>query len=239
MAHTKDHYTQLQVLHQCFDCMHMYNMKFNIKKYIFGAAKVTYLWFEISNEGVSPAQDKVEAVKNFQSPTTMTDVRAFIRFCNYFWRMIPNFSRLAAPLINLTKKTSSWKSGEIPTAAHESFLQLQTALCNIPVIGFSRMGGQYVLTVDTATTGLGVIFSQQFENEKKVISYWSRTLREHEKNYTPYMLEMTRYTVAVKEERRSFERSQQQQQHFLRYTEEVASLEAISNISTTKFWEQK
>jgi hypothetical protein len=197
MTHTKDHYNQLQVLQQCFDRMRQYNMKFNIKKCVFGAQTVNYLGFEISKEGISPAKDKVEAVQKFSSPTSMTEVRAFIGFCNYFRRMIPNFSRTATPLINLTKKTSDWKSGQIPAEAQQSFDNLKSALCNAPVIGFSKTGGQYVLTVDASTTGLGAILSQTFEGKEKIISYWSRTIREHEKNYTPYMLEMTAVCSAL------------------------------------------
>lgn len=197
MTHTKDHYHQMEVLQQCFDRMRSFNMKFNIKKCVFGATKATYLGFEISGEGISPANDKVEAVHKFTSPTSMTEVRAFIGFCNYFRRMIPNFSRLAAPLINLTKKDSGWKSGPIPSEAQASFDDLKKALSSAPVIGFSKTGGQYILTVDAATTGLGAILSQDYNGKEKVISFWSRTLREHEKNYTPYMLEMTAVCSAL------------------------------------------
>ena len=197
MVHTRDQYTQRDVLQQCFDRMRSHNMKFNISKCVFGAFKVNYLGFEISREGVSPSKDKVEAVKKFTAPVSMTEVRAFIGFCNYFRRMIPNFSRAAAPLINLTKKTSDWKSGPMPDAAKESFEKLKLALCSFPVIGFSKTGGQYILTVDAATTGLGAILTQQQPDGERVISYWSRTIRDHEKNYTPYMLEMTAVCSAL------------------------------------------
>jgi hypothetical protein len=53
------------------------------------------------------------------------------------------------------------------------------------------------LTVDASTTGLGAILSQTFEGKEKIISYWSQTIREHEKNYTPYMLEMTAVCSAL------------------------------------------
>jgi hypothetical protein len=197
MTHTTDHFQQLQVLQQCFDRMRTYNMKFNINKCVFGATKVNYLGFEISREGISPAKDKLEAVQKFSPPASMTEVRAFIGFCNYFRRMIGNFSRLAAPLINLTKKDSTWKSGTLPEDALTSFNSLKLALCSAPVIGFSKSGGQYILTVDAATSGLGAILTQSVNNNEKVISYWSRTIRQHERNYTPYMLEMTAVCSAL------------------------------------------
>jgi len=105
MTHKKDHYHQMEALQQCFDQMGPFNMKFNIKKSVFGATKATYLGFKISGEGISPTKDKVEAVHKLTSPISMTEVGEFIEFCNYFRRMIPKFSQLVSPLINITNVT--------------------------------------------------------------------------------------------------------------------------------------
>ena len=197
LTHSSTHEEQLQTLQLCFDRMRSFTMKFNIKKCVFGATSVTYLGYQISEAGISPANDKVIAVRSFVAPTTMREVRAFVGFCNYFRRMVPNFSRLAGPLISVTKLSSGWKSGELPPEAMQSFINMKQALSSCPVVGYSRTGGQYILTVDAATTGLGAILSQATNNEEVVVSYWSRTLREHEQNYTPYMLEMTAVCSAL------------------------------------------
>ena len=197
LTHSETHVEQRRILQECFDRMRQFNMKFNLTKCVFGATDVTYLGYKISSQGVSPANDKVQAIKAFQAPTTMKEVRAFIGFCNYFRRMIPNFSRMAQPLIAMTRKDADWKSGELPTDAENSFNQLKKALSEQPVIGFSKSDGQYVLTVDAATSGLGAILSQISDQKETIISYWSRTLRDHEKNYTPYMLEMTAVCSAL------------------------------------------
>ena len=197
LCHTKTHTEQMEVLQECFNRMLQFNLKFNIKKCCFGANTVTYLGFQISEEGVSPAKDKIEAIKAFEPPSNLKEIRAFIGFCNYFRRMVPNFSRIASGLINLTKKDSGWSQGVLPKEAQISFETLKTCLSSNPVIGFTRKGGQYIITADAATTGLGAILSQVNEKEETVVSYWSRTLREHEKNYTPYMLEMTAVCCAL------------------------------------------
>ena len=197
LTHSQTHEEQVQILQMCFDRMRTFTMKFNIKKCVFGASSVTYLGFQISSEGISPANDKMEAITNFVPPTTLKEVRAFVGFCNYFRRMVPNFSRLAGPLIAMTKLSSGWKSGLLPPDAMQSFINMKQALCSRPVVGFSRTGGQYILTVDAATTGLGAILSQSSNGEEVIVSYWSRTLREHEQNYTPYMLEMTAVCSAL------------------------------------------
>ena len=197
LTHSQTHAEQLNILQLCFDRMRSFTMKFNIKKCVFGATSVTYLGFQISEAGVAPANDKVIAVRSFTPPTNLKEVRAFIGFCNYFRRMVPNFSRRAGPLISMTKLNSGWKSGPLPKEALGSFEDMKQALSSCPVVGYSRTGGQYVLTVDAATSGLGAILSQVNSNEETIVSYWSRTVREHERNYTPYMLEMTAVCSAV------------------------------------------
>jgi transposase InsO family protein len=197
LCHTQTHTEHLQVLQECFDRMIQFNLKFNIKKCCFGSTSVTYLGFQISEEGVSPAKDKIEAIRAFQPPTNLKEVRAFIGFCNYFRRMVLNFSSKASGLVDLTKKDSGWSSGPLPITAQTSFETLKNCLSNNPVIGFSRPGGQYIITADASCQGLGAILSQTYNNEEKVVSFWSRTLREHEKNYTPYMLEMSAVCCAL------------------------------------------
>ena len=197
LTHSQTHEEQLGILQECFDRMRTFTMKFNIQKCVFGASSVTYLGFQISEAGISPAHDKVQAVRCFKPPTTMKEVRAFVGFCNYFRRMVPNFSRLAGPLISMTKLNSGWKSGILPPEALKSFENMKLALSSNPVVGYSRSGAQNILTVDAATTGLGAILSQVLNGEETIVSYWSRTIREHEANYTPYMLEMTAVCSAL------------------------------------------
>ena len=92
LTHLQTHKEQMAILKQCFDQMRTFTMKFNIKKCVFGATSFTYLGFQISEEGVSPANDKFVAIRSFTPPSNMKEVRAFIGFCNYFRRMVPNFS---------------------------------------------------------------------------------------------------------------------------------------------------
>ena len=93
-----------------------------------GADQVAHLGFQISKDGVSPATDKEAPVQKFQPPTTMKEVRAFIGFCNYFRRMVSNFSRIASPLIAMSKKNCAWKSGPLPDEALQSFNILKQTL---------------------------------------------------------------------------------------------------------------
>ena len=53
--------------------------------------------------------NKVAAVRNWPTPTTLREVRAFIGFSNFYRRFIQDFSSIARPLHDLTKKDMPWQ----------------------------------------------------------------------------------------------------------------------------------
>ncbi|XP_052113828.1 uncharacterized mitochondrial protein AtMg00860-like [Arachis duranensis] len=47
---------------------------------------------------------KVEAVMNWERPTSVTEIRSFLGLAGYYWRFIKGFSQLALPSTKLTWK---------------------------------------------------------------------------------------------------------------------------------------
>jgi hypothetical protein len=73
---------------------------------------------------------------------------------------------------------------------------LQQQLTSDPVVAFPRSDRQYALITDAATGsadftgGLGAILTQMDEHGNHyAISFASRQLKDHEKNYSPFLLE--------------------------------------------------
>ena len=97
----------------------------------------------------------------------------------------------------MTRKDSGYNGGPLPKEALNAFLELKKRLITDPVVAYPRSDRQYVLITDastgTATTvgGFGAILTQvDDKNQYHVIAYGSRQLRDHEKNYSPYLAEM-------------------------------------------------
>ncbi|KAF8756853.1 hypothetical protein RHS01_03813 [Rhizoctonia solani] len=82
-----------------------------LSKCHFHVTTVDYLGIVISPAGFSMDQKKIEAVTSWPQPRTVKQVQAFLGFVNYLRRFIPNFSSVARPLHNLTKKGSPWSWG--------------------------------------------------------------------------------------------------------------------------------
>ena len=65
---------------------------------------MTFLGHVVSSEGIKVDPQKIEAVKNWPRPTTLTDIRSFLGLAGYYRRFVEIFSSLAAPLTKLTQK---------------------------------------------------------------------------------------------------------------------------------------
>ena len=73
------------------------------KCYLF-QPEVTFLGHVISHKGVTPNPDNTVKLVNWPPPSNVTEVRSFVGFATYYRRFVKNFSEIAHPLTNLTKK---------------------------------------------------------------------------------------------------------------------------------------
>ena len=60
---------------------------------------------------MSPIEAKIRAVREWDTSHDVKDVRSFLGFANYYWRYIHQFTEVAHPLTELTKKGVNWKLG--------------------------------------------------------------------------------------------------------------------------------
>ena len=197
LIHTQNHQDHINTLQEVFTRLRQHNLKINLKKCEFGSQNVSYLGFRLTPEGIKPGTDKLKAVAQTSPPSNIKEVRQFLGLCNFFRGHVKNFAMVSAPLTALTKKDNPWKRGPLPPDAFQAYRQLQTILCSEPVIDYPRSNRPYALITDACVGddkhpgGLGAILTQIDENqEHKVIAYASRKLQKHEKNYTPFLLEM-------------------------------------------------
>ncbi len=147
-------------------------------------------------EGIRPGRNKLQAIRDAQPPTNIKMVRSFVGLCNFFRTHIKDFAIIAAPLFKVTRKDSGYKNDTLPPDALHAFRVLQQQLTSDLVMAFPRSDRQYALITDAATGtadfsgGLGAILTQVDKNGNHyAISFASRQLKDHEKNYSPFLLE--------------------------------------------------
>ena len=92
----------LQHLQEAFERLQQAGLTVKLKKCCFGQDHTHYLGHVIGGGEVRP--DSVQAVRNYPEPRTKKDVRSFLGSAGYYQRFIPEFSTVATPLTQLTKK---------------------------------------------------------------------------------------------------------------------------------------
>jgi hypothetical protein len=183
-------------LDQVLARLHKNHLKINLEKCVFGNKEVSYLGFTLTPEGIKPGKNKLKAIHDAKPPTDVKTIRSFVGLCNFFRTHIKDFALIAAPLFKLTRKDSGYKSGPLPEKALKAFYILQKQLTSEPVMAFPKADRQYALITDAATGtadtpgGLGAILTQvDTDGNFHAISFASRQLKDHEVNYSPFLLE--------------------------------------------------
>jgi hypothetical protein len=111
LAHSSNHEDHRAILQLVFDRLRTTGLKANLKKCHFGSPTAAYLGFQLTPEGVLPGKDKLAAVRNSEPPTSVHQVRQFLGLVNFFRTHIRNFSMIASPLTQLTRKDTPWRGG--------------------------------------------------------------------------------------------------------------------------------
>ncbi|GKC82319.1 putative nucleotidyltransferase, ribonuclease H [Tanacetum coccineum] len=111
----------------------------------FWLQEVHFLGHVINGDGIHVDPSKIEAVKNWKSPRTLSEVRSFLRLVGYYRRFIEDFSKIAKPLTVLTQKSKTFDWGK---EWEDMFQSLKDKLCNAPVLALPGKLKDFVVYCD-------------------------------------------------------------------------------------------
>ena len=134
LLHTQKHEEHLVQLEEVFFRLRKYGLKLNAGKTLIAAEECQYLGYTINGKGITLSTDKTKTIQEFEIPKDIRQVREFLGLCNYFRFLIPHFSRISAPLVELTTRQKNWAGGDMPDLAKESFESLKKILCEKPIL---------------------------------------------------------------------------------------------------------
>nr|GFA83027.1 hypothetical protein [Tanacetum cinerariifolium] len=113
------------------------------------------------------------------------------RLAGYYRRFIEGFLTISKPMTKLTQKKVKFEWSDKQKAA---FQLLKQKLCSAPILALPEGNEDFIIYCDASNKGLGAVLIQR----EKVISYASRQLKIHEKNYTTHDLELGAVVFALK-----------------------------------------
>ncbi|KAK8931451.1 hypothetical protein KSP39_PZI016502 [Platanthera zijinensis] len=157
----------------------------------FWLSEIAFLGHIISQKGVSVDPKKIEAIKSWPRPTTVSEVRSFLGLAGYYRRFIRDFSKIALPLTSLTRKG---KGLDWTVECELAFENLKSRLMTAPVLSLPSGPDGFQIYSDASGQGLGCVLMQH----GKVVAYASRQLKVHERNYPVHDLELAAVIHALK-----------------------------------------
>ena len=170
-------------LHKVLENLRVNKLYAKFSKCEFWLKQVAFLGHVVSSEGVSVDPAKIEAVTSWSRPSTVSEVRSFLGLAGYYRRFVEDFSRLATPLTQLTRKGTPFVWSP---ACEDSFQNLKQRLVTALVLTVPDGSGSFVIYSDASKKGLGCVLMQK----GKVVAYASRQLKSHEQNYPTHDLEL-------------------------------------------------
>nr|GFC19598.1 putative reverse transcriptase domain-containing protein [Tanacetum cinerariifolium] len=153
--------------------------------------KVQFLSHVIDSRGIHVDPTKIESIKDWASPKTLTEIRQFLGLAGYYRIFIEGFSKIAKSMTKLTKKGIKFDLGE---KEENAFQLIKQKLCSAPILALPEGSKDFVVYCDVSHKGLGAVLMKR----EKVIAYASRQLKIHEQNYTTHDLELGSVVFALK-----------------------------------------
>ena len=140
-------------------------------------------------------------IQDWPKPKTVTQVRNFTGFTNYYRCFIKGYAKIARPLHELTSGENGKKRNSKVNwteRCQESFDALKEICSESPVLAYADYTKPFVLHTDASTIGLGaVLYQKQEDGKERVIAYASRNLNKAERNYDTHKLEFLALKCAV------------------------------------------
>ncbi|KAH0678933.1 hypothetical protein KY284_020018 [Solanum tuberosum] len=140
----------------------------------FWLQSIAFLGHIVSIKGIQMDSQKMEAVNQWPIPTSLIDIQSFLGLAGYYKRKKVKFQ---------------WSDD-----CEKSFAKLKTRLTTTPVLTLPEGSDGYVIYCDASRISLGCVLMQR----GKFITYASRQLKVHEKNYLTHDLELAAVVFALK-----------------------------------------
>ncbi|KAK3040257.1 hypothetical protein RJ639_028172 [Escallonia herrerae] len=129
-------------------------------------------------------EEKVKAIKEWEAPAKVSELRSFLCLANYYRWFIKGYSAKAAPLMDLLKKGKTWEWSKMCQTA---FKGLKEAVTEELVLALPDHMKVFEVQRDAFNFAVGGVLMQ----EAHPIVFESRKLNDTERKYTMQEKEMT------------------------------------------------
>ncbi|GBM97602.1 Retrovirus-related Pol polyprotein from transposon 297 [Araneus ventricosus] len=184
-----------EVLKRIYDA----NLTIKPSKCKFAQNRTKYLGHVVGSGVRTPAEAKIKAILDFPTPTSKTQIRAFLGLAGYYAHYVKNFSVIAAPLTNVLKGKVKRENIIWTKECNQAFEELKRRLTQNPVLYAPDYKIEFIVQSDASDLGMGVVLSQRdAENEEHPVLYLSKKISDAERKYSATERECAAIIYAIK-----------------------------------------
>ena len=165
---------------------HMTKLDLHLKleKCKFATDEVKYPGMIVRPGQLAMDPGKLDGIASWPTPMKVKDICSFLGFTNFYWWFITDYSNVACPLINLTKKNLTWNWSP---SCQTAFNTLKRLFLSKPVLHLPDLSAPFAVATDISTYASGAILLQNDSNgEWHPCSYLSQLFSPAERNYDIY-----------------------------------------------------
>ncbi|GFW47434.1 hypothetical protein TNCV_4537241 [Trichonephila clavipes] len=147
----------------------------------FSCSRVKYPGLWITPQGIEVDHEKTSAILRIPPPKNVKQLQSFLQTCSWYRKFIANFSEIARPLSNLTKKKALWKWSEEEEKAFQTLKQCSVSPLIFKQADFSK---PFLIRTDASKYALRAVLLQGEDKEEHPVEFASRLLNPAERNYS-------------------------------------------------------
>jgi hypothetical protein len=180
------------LVRQVLERLRKNDLHLNPEKCTFEQDHLDFLGVRVAKGVVEMEQAKVDKVKDWIRPRNVREVRKFLGFTGYYRHFIKDYSKMARPLLDLTKQATPWHWEDRHQQAFES---LRDKMVGKPVLCQPDFSKTFYLQTDASKYRVGAVLSQDkgtqpvTPRKRHLVAYYLATFSPTEQNYDAHDLE--------------------------------------------------
>ena len=169
-------------------------------------SEVVFAGHVAGNGQRKPIPGKVAAIEHWEKPKTVSELRAYLGFCNYYSGYIKMYAEYAAPMTAMLRgnreetKKGSKNALLLNDESDRAFEGMKQALLSAVGLHLVDPDRGFVLRTDASDYAIGAVLEQVLDDGRHVpVAFWSRVLAEvQSRTWTPREKEAYAIVMALR-----------------------------------------
>lgn len=168
----------LSSIKKIFNKLRQAGLKIQIDKCNFLCKETEFLGHILTPKGIKPNPKKTETIQNLKLPTTQKQIKSFLGITGYYRKFVKDYAKIASPMVKYLKKETKINVND--PSYISAFEKLKEIITSHPILRYPNFNKRFKLVTDASNLAIGAVLTQ----DGHPICYASRTLNNHEKNYS-------------------------------------------------------